>query len=77
MGKPVSAHKKPQVAEEDEENVREDYVKRMRDNYPLIVRSLMHDIIVSVDRGGNLDFRSKFEKGGGVLVCPKCGKNSK
>ena len=54
MGKPLSAHKKPLAAEEDEENIREDYVKRMRDNYPLIVRSLMHDIIVSVDKGGTV-----------------------
>ncbi|PVX26976.1 MAG: hypothetical protein CW716_04675 [Candidatus Bathyarchaeum sp.] len=55
MGKPVSAHKKPLV-EEDVDNVREDYVKKMRDNYPLIVRSLMHDIIVSVDKGGDFVF---------------------
>ena len=55
MVKPVSTHKKP-LAEEDVDNVREDYVKRMKDNYPLIVRSLMHDIIVSFDGGGDLVF---------------------
>ncbi len=26
---------------------------------------------------GNIDFRSKFDKGEGVLVCPKCGKKLK
>lgn len=55
MGKPVSAHKKP-LAEEDEDTIREDYVRRMRDSYPLIVRTLMNDIIVSVDKDGNLIF---------------------
>ncbi|MGD2066479.1 MAG: PAS domain S-box protein, partial [Candidatus Bathyarchaeota archaeon] len=55
MGKPASAHKKP-LAEKDTDSVREDYVKRMRNNYPLIVRSLMHDIIVSVDKDGDFVF---------------------
>jgi CheY-like chemotaxis protein/predicted RNA-binding Zn-ribbon protein involved in translation (DUF1610 family) len=26
---------------------------------------------------GNIDFRSKFDKGEGILVCPKCGKKLK
>jgi hypothetical protein len=55
MGKQVSKHKKRSV-EEDAETVREDYVKKMRDNYPLIVRTLIHNIIVSVDKDGNFVF---------------------
>ncbi|TSA56779.1 PAS domain S-box protein, partial [bacterium] len=55
MGRQVSAHKK-RLAEEDLETVREDYVKKMRDNYPLIIRTLMHDLIVSVDKDGNFVF---------------------
>ncbi len=51
----MSAHKKP-LAEEDADTIREDYVRRMRDNYPLIVRTLMNDIIASVDKDGNLIF---------------------
>jgi PAS domain S-box-containing protein len=54
MGKQVS--KQRRLAEEDEETVREDYVKKMRDNYPLIVRTLMHDIIVSIDKDANFVF---------------------
>ena len=38
------------------ETVREEYVRKMRDNYPLIIRTLMHDIIVSVDKNGDLVF---------------------
>lgn len=55
MGKQISKHKR-RLAEEDEETVREDYVQKMRDNYPLIIRTLMHDLIVSIDKDGNLVF---------------------
>ena len=55
MGKQVSKHKR-RLMEEDEETVREDYVQKMRDNYPLIIRTLMHDIIVSIDKDGNFVF---------------------
>ena len=55
MGRQVSAHKR-RLAEEDVETVREDYVKKMRDNYPLIIRTLMHDLILSIDKDGNLVF---------------------
>jgi hypothetical protein len=48
MGRQVSKHKR-RLAEEDAETIREDYVKKMRDNYPLIIRTLMHDIIVSIE----------------------------
>jgi len=36
--------------------VRENYVKRLRDNYLLILRTLMHDLIVSIDKDGNFVF---------------------
>jgi PAS domain-containing protein len=36
--------------------VRESYVKRLRDNYLLILRTLMHDLIVSIDTDGNFAF---------------------
>jgi PAS domain S-box-containing protein len=55
MGRQVSRHRR-RLPEEDEETVREDYVQKMRDNYPLIIRTLMHDLIVSVDKEGNLVF---------------------
>lgn len=55
MGRQVNEHKK-RLAEEDGETVREDYVKKMRDNYPLIIRTLMHDLIVSIDKDGNFVF---------------------
>jgi PAS domain S-box-containing protein len=51
MGRPVAAHKR-RLEEEEADTVREDYVKKMRDNYPLIIRTLMHDLIVSVDKEG-------------------------
>ena len=51
MGRQASSHKK-RLVEEDAETVREDYVQKMRDNYPLIIRTLMHDLIVSIDRDG-------------------------
>jgi PAS domain S-box-containing protein len=55
MGRQISKHKR-RSAEEDEETVREDYVQKMRDTYPLILRTLMHDIIVSIDKDGNFVF---------------------
>jgi len=55
MGRQVSARRR-RLAEEDAETVREDYVKKMRDNYPHIIRTLMHDLIVSIDKNGNLVF---------------------
>lgn len=55
MGRQVSKHKR-RLAEEDEETVREDYVKKMRDSYPLIIRTLMQDLIVSIDKDGNIVF---------------------
>ncbi|MGD9131491.1 MAG: PAS domain S-box protein [Candidatus Bathyarchaeota archaeon] len=55
MGRQVSKQKR-RLAEEDAEKVREDYVQKMRDNYPLIIRTLMHDLIFSVDKDGNLVF---------------------
>ena len=51
MDRQASAHKRP-LAEEEADTVREDYVKKMRDNYPLIIRTLMHDLIVSIDKDG-------------------------
>ncbi|PVX26843.1 MAG: hypothetical protein CW691_00185, partial [Candidatus Bathyarchaeum sp.] len=36
--------------------VRESYVKRLRDNYLLILRTLMHDLIVSIDTDGSFAF---------------------
>ena len=44
MGRQVSKHKR-RLAEEDEETVREDYVQKMRDNYPLILRTFMLSLI--------------------------------
>jgi len=55
MGRQVSKHKR-RLAEEDEETVREDYVQKMRDSYPLIIRTLMQDLIVSIDKDGNIVF---------------------
>jgi len=55
MGRQVSKHKK-RLAEKEEETIREDYVQKMKDNYPLIIRTLMHDIIVSIDKDGNFVF---------------------
>ena len=55
MGRQVSKHKR-RLAEEDEETVREDYVKKMRDSYPLIIRTLMQDLIVSIDKDGDVVF---------------------
>jgi len=55
MGRPVSAHKK-RLTKNEGDTVREDYVKKMRDNYPLIIRTLMHDLIVSVDKNGDIVF---------------------
>ena len=55
MERQVSKQKR-RLAEEEAEKVREDYVQKMRDNYPLIIRTLMHDLIVSIDKGGNLVF---------------------
>ena len=51
MDRQASAHKRP-LEEEEADTVREDYVKKMRDNYPLIIRTLMHDLIVSIDKDG-------------------------
>ena len=39
--------------EKDMKTVRQSYVKRLRDNYLLILRTLMHDLIVSIDEQGN------------------------
>ena len=36
--------------------IRQSYVKRLRDNYLLILRTLMHDLIISVDKDGNFVF---------------------
>lgn len=55
MGRPVSAHKK-RLTKNEGDTVREEYVKKMRDNYPLIIRTLMHDLIVSVDKNGDIVF---------------------
>ncbi|PVX23106.1 MAG: hypothetical protein CW691_11595 [Candidatus Bathyarchaeum sp.] len=43
-------------SKKDEKAVRENYVKRLRDNYLLILRTLMHDLIVSIDKDGNFVF---------------------
>jgi len=43
-------------AGKDAKTVRESYVKRLRDNYLLILRTLMHDLIVSIDKDGNFVF---------------------
>lgn len=48
--------KQRRLAGEDAETVREDYVKKTRNNYPLIVRTLMHNIIVSINKDANLCF---------------------
>jgi PAS domain S-box-containing protein len=55
MGRQISNHKR-RLEKEDEETIREEYVQKMRDNYPLIIRTLMHDIIVSIDKDGNFVF---------------------
>jgi len=55
MGRPVSAHKK-RLTKNEGDTVREEYVKKMRDNYPLIIRTLMHDLIVSFDKNGDIVF---------------------
>lgn len=36
--------------------VREDYVQKMRESYLLIMLTIMHDIVVSVDKDGKLIF---------------------
>ncbi|MFZ7138280.1 MAG: PAS domain S-box protein [archaeon] len=41
---------------EDEKAVSEDYVKKMKDTYPIIIRTLMHDLIVSFDKDGDIVF---------------------
>ena len=55
MERQVSKRKR-RLAEEDGETVREDYVKKMRDSYPLIIRTLMQDLIVSIDKDGDIVF---------------------
>ena len=45
-------------AGKDVKTVRESYVKRLRDNYLLILRTLMHDLVVSVDKDGKFVFVS-------------------
>ncbi|PVX25435.1 MAG: hypothetical protein CW691_04635 [Candidatus Bathyarchaeum sp.] len=44
------------VAEEKTHSVREDYVQKMRDNYLLIMFTIMHDLVVSIDKDGKLTF---------------------
>ncbi|MCW4016526.1 MAG: PAS domain S-box protein [Candidatus Bathyarchaeota archaeon] len=44
------------TSKKDAKAVRDDYVKKMRDNYLLILSALMHDLIVSIDQDGNFVF---------------------
>jgi PAS domain S-box-containing protein len=38
------------------QTIREDYVQKMRDNYLLIMLTIMHDLVVSIDKDGKFNF---------------------
>ena len=46
----------PRRAGKAVKTVRDGYVKRLKDNYLLILRTLIHDLIVSFDKDGNFVF---------------------